>query len=70
MTNKSKKHVIKKDFLHIRSFSYFIRKALATVEGMPLELWERLGEVIGDCDLTTFKDLATLEKALKKISFN
>jgi len=70
MTNKSKKHVVRKDFLHIRSFSYFIRKALETVDGMPPELRDKLGEVIGDCDLATFKDLATLEKALKKISFN
>jgi len=70
MTNKSKKLVIKKDFLRIRSFSYWIRGALEEVANMPPELRERLGEVIGDCDLTTFKDLATLEQALKKISFN
>ena len=70
MTNKSKKHVIKKDYFRIRSFSYFIRQALAEVANVPPELRDRLGQVIGDCDLTTFKDLATLEQALKKISFN
>jgi len=70
MINKSKNHVIKKDLSLVRSFSYLILRALKTVEDMPPELRDRLGEVIGDCDLTTFKDLETLEKALKKISFN
>lgn len=59
----------KKDYLRIRSLSYWIRQALGEVENMPPYLREQLGQVIGDCDLTTFKDLATLEKVLAKISF-
>jgi hypothetical protein len=60
----------KKDYMRIKSFTYFIRTALAEVQKMPPHLKEMLGQVIGDCNLTQLKDLETLEQALRKMTLS
>ena len=58
-----------RDVIRMKSFSYWIRQALAELESLTPEARAAFGQVVGDCNLSQFKDLATLEKALKKLSF-
>ncbi len=67
MTNPKLKNT--RDHIRLKSFSYWIRQALAEIESLTPEAREAFGKVIGDLDLSQFKDLETLEKALRKISF-
>lgn len=60
----------KSDYIRIKSLSYWLRHAIAEIEHLSPEAREALGKVIGDSDLIQIKDLAQLEKALRKLSFN
>lgn len=57
-----------RDVLHLKSFTYWIRQALASLEGLTPEARAAVGRMIGDLNLSQFKDLETLEKELRRIS--
>jgi len=59
-----------KDYLRIRRIGYWLRTVLKELESLSPEAREEFGKVIGDNDLKQFRDLETLEKVLKKMSFS
>ena len=59
-----------KDYRRIRSIAYWLRNVLAELKDLSPEARAEFGKVIGDSDLSQFKDLEALEKALRKISFS
>lgn len=63
-----KKIKISKDVIRLKSFVYWIGKALSELQSMTPETRQMMGEAMGEINLPKITDLASLEKVLSTLS--
>ncbi len=63
-----KKIKISKDVIRLKSFVYWIGKALSELQSMTPETRQMMGEAMGEINLPKITDLASLEKVLSMLS--
>jgi hypothetical protein len=56
------------DYLRLKSFTYWIRNALSELQAMSPEMQKAIEQILTDCGLPQMRDLATLEKTLRKLT--
>lgn len=59
---------ISKDVLRLKSFVYWIGKALSELQDMTPETRQMMGEAMSEINIPQINDLASLETALKLMS--
>lgn len=58
------------DIIRLKSFVYWIGRALAELQSMTPETRQMMGEAMSEIDLPKITDLASLEKVLSMLSVN